>query len=158
MLSRPVSAQGTSPSAPPVNDEYRLTAFPTHPLFGSFTGFGKLGYINNVDKQVTTYSLGWPGVIYKSERARWVEGWGGFIYEWNDVTDKSNTHEIRPFVGLKLYVPNSAHMNLFDFTRVEWRHITTDDTGATDKHLRIRRVRNAAQQSPLAGQDRLSAQ
>jgi len=129
-------AQTATAPAPPVNNEYRLTAFPTHPLPGPFTGFGYLGYVNNTGKEVTTYYLGWPGVVYKP--VKWLEGWGGLIYVWNDVTNGSNTHELRPFVGAKIYIPNSVHMNLFSFTRVEWRNVTTDDTGEKNDRVRIR--------------------
>src|SRR5262245_14213566 len=131
-------AQETTSPAPSVNDEYRITAFPTHPLFGPFTGFGYLGYVEAVDKEVTTYYVGWPGVIFKPEQAKWLEGWGGFRYLWNDVATGSNTHEFRPFVGVKLYVPNHAHVNLYNFTRFEWRHITTDDTDTTEHRQRLR--------------------
>jgi hypothetical protein len=136
LVPRAATAQSTAPP-PPVNDEYRITAYPTHPLFGPFTGFGYLGYVDAVDKDVTTYDLGWR-VIYKAERARWLEVWSGVIFTWNDVANGSNTHEVRPFVGLKLYVPNGAHVNLYNLTRYEWRRVATDDTGTTDDRERLR--------------------
>ncbi len=136
LVAGAAAAQTPAPADSPVNNEYRVTAFPTHPLFGDFTGFAYLGYVNNTGKEVTTYYLGWPGVIYKP--VKWFEGWGGIIYVWNDAANASNSHEIRPFLGGKLYIPNHAHMNLYNLTRVEWRHITTDDTGTTDKKIRVR--------------------
>src|SRR5262249_11745701 len=131
LIPRAAMAQATAPPEPPINDEYRITAFPTHPLFGDFVGFGYLGYVDAVDKNTKTYYLGWPGVIYKPRQAGWIEGWAGFIYVWNDIENASNTHELRPFVGVKLYVPNSAHVNVYNLTRYEWRNVTTDETGTT---------------------------
>ena len=134
----PGHAWAQSPSTPEqsVNDEYRITAFPTHPLLGPVTGFGYLGYVNNTGKDVTTYYLGWPGAIYKP--VKWLEAWTGLIYVWNDVTNGSDTRELRPFVGGKVYLPNRVHMNIYNLTRVEWRRITTKDTGELDKRVRVR--------------------
>jgi hypothetical protein len=136
LLACAAAAQTPAPTDAPVNNEYRVTAFPTHPLFGDFTGFGYLGYVNNTGKGLTTYYVGWPGVVYKP--LKWLEGWGGLVYTWNDPETGSNTHEFRPYLGTKVYVPNQVHMNLYNFTRVEWRKITTDDTGARDDKVRVR--------------------
>ena len=112
-------AQTTPPQESPINDEYRITAFPTHPLVGPLTGFGYLGYINAAGKDTTTYYVGWPGVVNKP--AKWLEAWGGLLYYRNDVANGSDTREFRPFLGGKVYIPNRAHVNLYNFTRVEDR-------------------------------------
>lgn len=137
LIIAPRTATAQSATAPPpANDEYRITAFPTHPLFGPLTGYGYLGYIDAVDKDVMTYDLGWR-VIYKPEQARWLEVWSGIIFAWNDVANRANTHEVRAFAGIKLYVPNAARVDLYNLTRSEWRRLTTDDTGVTDKRERL---------------------
>jgi hypothetical protein len=66
---------------------------------------------------VKSYRVAFPNVIYHARR--WLQGWAGLIVNWKDDQTAGSTRELRPYVGLKVFVPNSAHIHLFDWTRVE---------------------------------------
>jgi hypothetical protein len=41
-------------------------------------------------------------------------------------------------VGVKIFVPNSVHLHIFDWTRVEWRHTTNTDNDTVTRVWRFR--------------------
>lgn len=112
----------------PASNEYRVTLFPSHPIKGNMTGFGYLGYVANPDKNYTTYYVGWPGVTYTPNKV--AQYWGGAFYTYTNNEISADKLEVRPFLGLKLFLPNDRKMNLYNFTRYEYRAIqdrTTHD-------------------------------
>jgi hypothetical protein len=124
--------------APPPNDEFRYTVTFGHPIVGPFSGEASAAVFDEVDKDTTSYRLSTPNVRY--DATSWFQGWGGAIYIWNDNRAGDNSHEVRPFVGVKLSAPNPVHLHLYNLTRFEWRFITQagSDTTQLTKRLRSR--------------------
>lgn len=123
---------------PEPNDEYRFTFTLGHPIVGDLSGEAYGAIYDEVDKDTTSYRLSAPNVVYKANS--WLQGWGGLIYIWNDNRAGDNSHELRPFVGVKAVAPNSAHLHLYNLTRFEWRFVTPEgrDTATLTKRLRSR--------------------
>lgn len=87
----------------PRTGEYRVTLFPFHKLTDQLTGFGYLGYVTNPEEDYETGYLGY-GMSYNS--SQYVQWWGGLIGTYTDNEFNSDRLELRPFVGLKLFLPN----------------------------------------------------
>jgi hypothetical protein len=119
----------------PINNEYRLTLFPYYSLATNTTGFGYLGYVNNPDKEFQTYYLG-KGVNYFLTPS--VQLWGGLISTYTDNENSANQLELRPFAGVKLFVPNEIKWNIYNFTRYEYRALQNQETYNWDKYSRVR--------------------
>ena len=85
---------------------------------------------------VTAYRLAFPNIIYHARP--WLQGWGGVLMTWKDNETSGNTREFRPYVGVKVFVPNSAHIRLYDWTRYEWRRTTNTDTNTITRVWRFR--------------------
>lgn len=144
--ARPALAQTSD-----INNEYRVTLFPSHPIKDNLTGFGYLGYVANPDKDYTTYYVGWPGVTYTPSKI--IQYWGGAIYSYTDNEIKSDKLEVRPFVGFNLFLPNDRKMNLYNFTRYEARII--QDRTSHDWATPIIRVRTRfGIEAPLGSRER----
>jgi hypothetical protein len=106
-----------------IRNEARLTLVTTRPAAEreKIVWFQYLGVVNNNDKQLTSYYYSPPGIIYKPTKA--VEIWLGMFGLYTDNKETNNSWELRPLTGLKLYVPNDKHVNVFNFTRFEYRSI-----------------------------------
>src|SRR5262245_5811114 len=108
-----------------VTNEYRLTVFPHYPIAGSLSGFGYLGWVKNPELDYTLWYAGFPGLIYTFKP--WLQGWAALlaIYTDNDTSlnGKQDTLELRPFVGAKLFLPNTLKWNIYNFTRLEFREV-----------------------------------
>ena len=77
-----------------------------------------------------------PGIIFKPKP--WAEIWAGMFGIYNKYDDKDNSWELRPLTGVKFYVPNQAHLNLFNFTRFEYRYVNQSGSSTTTPRLRNR--------------------
>ncbi|MCU0299878.1 MAG: DUF2490 domain-containing protein [Candidatus Nanopelagicales bacterium] len=149
----PAGAQDQPPAttAPPddVANEYRITAFPSYRINEEWSGFGYLGWVYKPDSDYTSYYLG-KGFFYSP--AKWVHIWGGLIAVYTDSTVKSNSLELRPFVGPKFVGSNSKKWRYFNWTRYELR---LTDTLDTDEWKTVHRLRNQTRiEIPLAAGDR----
>lgn len=118
-----------------LNNEYRFTAFPYYSIGTNTAGFGYLGYVNNPDKDFQTFYLG-KGVNHLVTPA--VQLWGGLISTYTDSEDDANQLELRPFAGVKLFVPNEIKWNIYNFTRYEYRALEDLDTHDWDGYSRLR--------------------
>jgi hypothetical protein len=130
-------------------NEYRLTLFPYHRISDQATGFGYLGYVNNPAKDYQTAYLGWGGT-YSINSA--VQLWGGLIGTYTDNQASADKLELRPFVGAKLFLPNDAKWNIYNFSRYEDRIIEDRDTGDWTQTHRIRS--RFGVEFPLASRER----
>lgn len=119
----------------PVSNEYRLTLFPYYSLTEKLTGYGYLGYVNNPDKDFQTFYLG-KGLNYTLTPA--VQLWGGLISTYTDNENKANQLELRPYAGVKLFLPNHIKWNIYNFTRYEYRALEDLDTHDWSGYSRIR--------------------
>jgi len=120
-----------------VTNEYRATLFPYHNIKGPWTGFGYLGYVVNPESDYRLYYVGWPGISYLAKP--WLQIWTGFFYIYTDNFYKPDKFEVRPFIGPKFFLPNKRKMNLYNFTRYEYRH-TKDHS--TDQWTTVHRLRS----------------
>ena len=109
-----------------ISHEYRLTLFPYHRLTDKATAFEYLGYVTNPDKDYQTYYLGFPGANYSLNRV--AQLWGGVFYTYTDNASAADKLEVRPFVGVKLFLPNRLKWHIYDFTRFEFRQIQDRNT------------------------------
>lgn len=113
-----------------VTNEYRLTVFPHYPIAGDLSGFGYLGWVKNPESDYTLWYGGFPGVIYKVRP--WLQAWSALLAIYTDnytnLNGKADSLELRPFIGAKLFLPNSLKWNVYNFTRLEFRQVYHHDT------------------------------
>ena len=134
MLGTPVAARAQQDQR---DNEYRLTLFPNYPIKDNVTGFGYLGYVYNPDKGYSSYYLGWPGVAW-TVKPGVFQVWAGLIGLYTDNQASSNKLELRPFLGFKVFLPNDAKINAYNFTRYEYRATRDLDTHAWSYVNRLR--------------------
>ena len=134
VMMAPRAARAQSPD---VTNEYRVTLFPFHKINDHLTGFGYLGYVKNPDSDYSLYYLGWPGINYQVKP--WLQIWTGLFYIYTNNQYKADKFELRPFVGPKIFLPNKRKMNLYNFTRYEYRRTKDRDT---DQWTTVHRVRS----------------
>jgi len=118
-----------------IGHEYRLTLFPYHRITDKLTGFEYLGFVTNPVREYQTYYLGVPGMNYSLNKT--VQLWGGVFYTYTDNANKADKLELRPFVGVKLFVPNDIKWHIYDFNRFEFRQIqdrTTRDWSSINRY------------------------
>jgi hypothetical protein len=145
------SAQSSASTEPPpeVANEYRITAFPSYRINEEWSGFGYLGWVYKPDAEYSSYYLG-KGFFYSP--AKWVHIWGGLIGVYTDSAAKSDSLELRPFIGPKFLGSNRRKWRYFNWTRYELRLTETLDT---DEWKTVHRVRNQTRiEIPLAAGDR----
>lgn len=130
-----VALGGRHARAQEVTDDGRVGVIVAHPIVGEFFG-APYAWFDDQTGGVKSYRVSFPSVIDRA--TPWLEGWGGLIVTWKDDTASGNTRELRPYVGVKVYVPNSAHVHLYDLTRLEWRHITNTDRNTVSREYRFR--------------------
>ncbi|MHC1777989.1 MAG: DUF2490 domain-containing protein [Lentimicrobium sp.] len=119
-----------------IGNEYRITLFPSHKVTETIGGFGYLGYVWNPEKKYQTYYLGWPCATYTPNS--WLQVWGGLIGAYTDNENKADNLELRPFAGVKLFLPNELKWNIYNFTRYEYRANQNRDTKEWNNYSRIR--------------------
>lgn len=139
LCAAPVAAQSTEQPTD-VTNEYRLTVFPHYPIAGKLSGFGYLGWVKNPEADYTLWYGGFPGVIYNF--GPWVQAWGALLSIYTDnytsVNGKADSLELRPFIGGKLFLPNSMKWNIYNFTRLEFREVYHHDTHGWTHNQRLR--------------------
>lgn len=117
------------------NDEYQLNLNPHHEITDQLDVFGNFGYFEQ-PASYSKYRFGWPGLIYGLKD--WLQLWGGLDSYYTDNEDSADSLELRPFAGVKLFVPNPAKIHLYNFTRYEYRAIQNQETHDWDNYSRIR--------------------
>ncbi len=70
---------------------------------------------------------------------RWVQIWGGIVGLYTDNQASADKLEVRPFGGVKLFLPNHLKWNIYNFTRYEYRAI---EDRATHDWIGSSRVRS----------------
>lgn len=119
-----------------IGNEYRITLFPSHKVTNTIGGFGYLGYVFNPEKNYKSYYLGWPCATYTPQS--WLQFWGGLIGVYTDNEEKSDQLELRPFAGVKLFLPNELKWNIYNFTRYEYRALQDKETLVWNNYNRVR--------------------
>src|SRR5499427_10397669 len=119
-----------------VTNDGRVAAIFAHPLvFDHFSGAPYV-WFDDQTGGVKSYRVAFPNIIYHVRP--WLQGWGGLIVSWRDDQASGNTRELRPYVGFKVFVPNSAHIHLYNWTRLEWRRITNTRNDTITREWRLR--------------------
>lgn len=119
-----------------IGNENRITLFPSHKITDKWGGFGYLGYVWNPEKNYDVYYLGWPCATYTPNK--WLQLWGGLIGSYTNNESKSDQLEIRPFTGVKLFLPNKIKWNIYNFTRYEYRALQDRETKEWNNYSRLR--------------------
>jgi Protein of unknown function (DUF2490) len=130
-----VALGAQSARAQEVTDDGRVGVIFAHPIVGEFSGAPYV-WFDDQTGGVKTYRVSFPHVIYRARP--WLQGWGGLIVNWTDGQASGNTRELRPYVGVKVFLPNSAHIHLYDLTRFEWRRITNTASDTITREGRFR--------------------
>ena len=68
----------------------------------------------------------------------WLQIWTGLFTYYTDNRDSSDTLELRPFIGPKLFIPNKWKWSVFNYTRYEYRDTLTLESGKWNGASRIR--------------------
>ena len=119
-----------------VANEYRLTLSPQHPIKNDLTGFGQLEYRNNPEKDYQAYEVAWPGLAYSVKH--WLQLSGGLLNLYTDNEHSADKLELRPFAGVKLFVPNEIRWTIYNYTRYEYRDTLNLDTDHWTAYSRLR--------------------
>ena len=119
-----------------VANEYRPTLSLHHPIQGNLSGFAELEYTGNPQKDFQVYETIWPGLTYSVQH--WFQLWGGLVTQYTDNERSADKLELRPFAGVKLFVPNDIKWTLYNFTRYEFRDTQNLDTHDWTSYSRLR--------------------
>lgn len=119
-----------------VSNEYRLSLFGYHKITHELTGMLYLDYSRNPDNQSHLYRVGWPAVNHSVNS--WLQIWTGLFNYYTEKENASDTVELRPFIGPKLFLPNKLKWSIFNYTRYEYRDTLTLDTGEWTAFSRLR--------------------
>lgn len=131
VFAAPASAQDND-----ITNEYRATLVTSKPVSDKVVLFTYLGYVNSPDKDVKTLYYSPPGVIFKPKP--WMELWAGLFGLYNSNKNAPNSWELRPLTGVKFYIPNSKKLNLYNFTRYEYRFINQNNNTTSMPRFRNR--------------------
>lgn len=131
-----VSLGASHARAQEVTEDGRVAVIFAHPtILDDFSGAPYV-WFDDQTGGVKSYRVAFPNIIYHVRP--WLQGWGGLIVSWRDDQASGNTRELRPYVGVKVFVPNSAHIHLYDWTRLEWRRITNTESNTITREWRFR--------------------
>jgi Protein of unknown function (DUF2490) len=119
-----------------VTDDGRVGVVVAHPTpLDDFSGAPYV-WFDDQEGSVRSYRFAFPNIIYHARP--WLQGWGGVFMTWKNNETSDNTREFRPYVGVKVFVPNSAQIHLYDWTRYEWRRTTNTDKNTITRVWRFR--------------------
>jgi hypothetical protein len=122
-------------AGPEDNNIYQLNINPHAPIIGDLSGFGNFGYYGQSDTY-SKYRFGWPGFVYRVNP--WLQLVGGLDSYYTDNYNSADTLELRPYGGVKLFVPNKTRISLYNYTRYEFRDTENLDTHEWSSYSRIR--------------------
>jgi hypothetical protein len=119
-----------------ITNEYRGTLVTSRPVSDKVILFQYLGYVSSPNKGVKTLYYSPPGVIYKAKP--WLEIWAGLFGLYNANKNAANSWELRPLTGVKVYLPNKKKLNIYNFSRFEYRFINQNNNTASQPRFRNR--------------------
>jgi uncharacterized protein (TIRG00374 family) len=127
----PVRAADDDPST-----EYRTGVALQLPILRNLSGTLNPGYRWNPDLKYQTFTMGWPALTYKA--AHWAQVSGGLRTLYTDNQNSADKLELRPYAGLKLFLPNKLKCNIYNHTRYEFRDTQDFATHDWSGYSRIR--------------------
>lgn len=131
-----ISVCGQSNSGSDPSTQYRFSFFPYYRIKGDLSGFNEFTYANDPTTQVERYYFGFPQVGYGVNK--WLELGGGLrtIYTFNE--SKSDTLEMRPWIGARLNIQDPWKWHIYNYVRLEYRDTLTLDTSRWSDTFRLR--------------------
>lgn len=117
------------------DEVYQFNVNPYAPIAGNLSGFGNFGYYGQPDNY-SQYRFGWPSMLYKANS--WLQFAGGLDAYYTDNYQSADTLELRPYGGVKLFVPNQDRIYIYNYTRYEFRDTENLDTHEWSSYSRIR--------------------
>lgn len=120
-----------------IHSEYRVTFVPTYPINKKLFLTTYLGYVKIPNTGTQTYYVGAPLLAtYRPNKV--VELMAGAFLVINNHKDSDDNVETRPLAGVKLSLPNDHHLNIFSWTRYEYRSFNYDDDNLDNVKNRLR--------------------
>lgn len=115
---------------------YRFTLAVNHPIVGNLTGGFTLDYYNNPNQDYQRYQVTWPQATYTV--MPWLQLSGGLLTRFTDNEGTADMLELRPYGGVKLFVPNQWQWNIYNYTRYEYHALKNLDTNDWSDRNRLR--------------------
>jgi hypothetical protein len=123
-------------------NEYRPSVISAMPLNEKVIFFQYNVLIYAPEKKLTTVGVTLPGITYrplaKNGKGTWLELWGGTLFAWTDNYHTTNSFEVRPVVGVRVFVPNTKKVNIINFGRYEYRKFFEGDRSSEQPRYRHR--------------------
>ena len=120
-----------------IYNEYRVTIVPTYAVSKKVFLTTYLGYVNIPSQNRVNYYLGAPLLVtYRLSPV--VEFMAGGFLVFSRLNGDKEYNEFRPLAGVKLYLPNNNHMNIYNWTRYELRCFYYDDKSLNNVKNRLR--------------------
>ena len=120
-----------------IHSEYRVTLVPTYPVSKKIFLTTYMGYVNIPNTDRVSYYLGAPLMVtYRPSPI--VEFELGAFLLFNRINGAKENTEFRPLAGVKLYLPNSHNVNIYNWTRYELRCFYYDDKNLNNVKNRLR--------------------
>lgn len=130
------------------NGEYQLNFNLHAKATDDLSTFGNFGYFYD-PHAYSKYRFGWPGLIYRVNS--WLQFPEGLDAYYTDNFGSANTLELRPFAGIKLFVPNKTKVTFYNYTRYEYRNFYNFGSDQWSGYSRIRS--RFGIECPLASRD-----
>ena len=131
-----VAVNASKARAQDVTNDGRVGVIFSHPTLLENLSGEPYVWADDQTGSVTSYRVAVPNLIYQVKP--WLQGWGGVFLEWKNGSSSGDTREFRPYFGVKVFVPNSVHLHIYDWTRYEWRHTTNTSNNSVTEVWRFR--------------------
>jgi len=128
---------GVATAQEEIHSEYRVTLVPTYPVSKKVFLTSYLGYVNIPYNNRVNYYLGAP-LLITYRPYPFLELMAGAFLVFSRINGEHDNNEFRPLAGVKFYLPNSHHLNIFNWTRYEFRSYYYDDKSLNNVKNRIR--------------------
>src|SRR5215471_1256141 len=99
-----VTLGSTGVHAQDVSDDGRVGVIFAHPTLLDRVSGAPYVWVDDQTGSVTSYRVAIPNLIYHA--TPWLQGWGGVIVNWKNDSTSDDTRELRPYIGVKVFVPN----------------------------------------------------
>jgi hypothetical protein len=123
-------------------NEYRPSLVFAMPINEKWIAWTYVLAVYAPEKKLTTYGLAGPGIVYrpmgKPGSQGWLELWAGTLFAYTDNYHKTNSVELRPVGGFKVFVPNNKKLNIYNFGRYEYRAFFQDHHMTSQPRFRDR--------------------
>ena len=128
---------GVATAQEEIHSEYRVTLVPTYPVSKKVFLTSYLGYVNIPYNNRVNYYLGAPLLVtYRVSPV--VELMAGAFLVFSKLDGGRENTEFRPLAGVKLYVPNTNNMKIYNWTRYELRSYYYDNEDLNNVKNRLR--------------------